>query len=390
MSRTAVAESLRAQRAEIEEAILTRVFVLADPPTPADAEYDRGLRTAVAAAVDYGLATIEADPDRIPPPPVALLAQARLAARAEVGIDTVLRRYLAGYNLLGDLLIGEAVGGAIGRGELKQALRCLAAGLDRLIAAVSDDYSRETHRLRPSPEQRRASRVEGLLRGELVDSAGLEYPFNGHHLGMVAVGEGAVEALQALASALDCRLLSVSRDGEAIWAWLGGRRRISAPDLERPGSGVPLANLTLSIGEPGRGFAGWRLSHRQARAALPIAMRSGAPVTAYADVALLASVLENDLLATSLREMYLVPLAHAREGGAMLRETLRAYFAAERNVSSAAASLGVSRQTVINRLRVSEEGFQRSLSSCAGEVEVALSLEELDEPATPHTASARR
>ncbi|HUC08093.1 MAG TPA: helix-turn-helix domain-containing protein [Solirubrobacterales bacterium] len=380
MSRVAVAEGLRARRAEIEEAILTRVYTLADPPKFADTDYDRGLRTAVAVAIDHGIAMIEVGPDQIPPPPIALLAQARLAARAAVGLDTVLRRYLAGFNLLSDFLVGEAAEGAIDRGELKRTLRSLAAGLDRLIAAVSDDYFRETHCLRGSLEPRRASRVEGLLRGELVDTADLDYPFHGYHLGMVVVGGGAAERMQVLASALNCRLLTLCRDDGAMWAWLGGRTRVTASDLGHPGHGVQFSGLTLSIGEPGRGFAGWRLSHRQARAALQIAMRSAKPLTAYADVALLASVLENDLLATSLREMYLGPLARAREGGAALRETLRAYFAAERNVSSAAAALGVSRQTVINRLQATEERFERLLSSCAAEVEVALSLEEMDVP----------
>ena len=42
------------------------------------------------------------------PVPVALLAQARLAARVGVSLDAVLRRYFAGYTLLGDFLIEEA------------------------------------------------------------------------------------------------------------------------------------------------------------------------------------------------------------------------------------------------------------------------------------------
>jgi hypothetical protein len=37
-----------------------------------------------------------------------LLVQARLAARSDVSLDIVLRRYFAGYSLLGDFLVGEA------------------------------------------------------------------------------------------------------------------------------------------------------------------------------------------------------------------------------------------------------------------------------------------
>ena len=53
----------------------------------------------------------------------------------------------------------------------------------------------------------------------------------------------------------------------------------------------------------------------------------------------------------------------------MARETLRAYFAAERNISSTAAALGVDRRTVTNRIRAIEELFGRPLKDCATELE---------------------
>jgi DNA-binding PucR family transcriptional regulator len=60
----------------------------------------------------------------------------------------------------------------------------------------------------------------------------------------------------------------------------------------------------------------------------------------------------------------------------VLRQTLRAYFAAERNASSAAAALGVARHTIENRLRKIEERLDRRLSTCLAELEVALRVEE--------------
>lgn len=56
----------------------------------------------------------------------------------------------------------------------------------------------------------------------------------------------------------------------------------------------------------------------------------------------------------SLGQLYLEPLARERDGGQMARETLRAYFGAERNGASAAPVLGVSRQTV---MRLEELGL---------------------------------
>ena len=93
-----LAERLRGRAPEIEGEVMTRVFAIADPdPDPAYAE---GLRTAVCAATAYAIEIVERGEEHAPPPPPILLAQARLAARAGVGLDTVLRRYCAGQNLL--------------------------------------------------------------------------------------------------------------------------------------------------------------------------------------------------------------------------------------------------------------------------------------------------
>jgi DNA-binding PucR family transcriptional regulator len=73
-----------------------------------------------------------------------------------------------------------------------------------------------------------------------------------------------------------------------------------------------------------------------------------------------------------------------RDGGEVAIETLCAYFAAERNVSSAAIGLGVQRHTVTNRLRAIEERIGRPLSTWAAEIETLLCLEGLHEHARPY------
>ena len=83
------------------------------------------------------------------------------------------------------------------------------------------------------------------------------------------------------------------------------------------------------------------------------------------------------MLAGALLDVYIAPLEDVRGGGAVLRETLRAYLAAERSVSSAAAALGVDRKTVESRLRTIEKRLGRSLHPCPAELEVALELDEL-------------
>lgn len=76
----------------------------------------------------------------------------------------------------------------------------------------------------------------------------------------------------------------------------------------------------------------------------------------------------------------MVPLAAEKDGGMALRETLRAYFACDRNATSAAAALGVTRQTVNNRLRAIEQRLGREIGSCSIELDLALRVEGLGEP----------
>jgi DNA-binding PucR family transcriptional regulator len=66
-----------------------------------------------------------------------------------------------------------------------------------------------------------------------------------------------------------------------------------------------------------------------------------------------------------------------RGGGAVLRETLRAYLGAECNVSCAAKTINAARSTAIKRLRTIEARLGLTLNPCPAELEVALALDEL-------------
>ena len=359
---------------------MLRVRSVSALPRGGDPEYAEGLRAAVSAGVGYGLEGVERGTEASLPVPEALLAQARLAARTGVGLDTVLRRYFAGHTLLEDFMVEEAERSpSLGPTELKRLLRTQAALVDRLLAAVSEAYAAEAERRRGGTARRRAELVERLLDGEPLETAELSYPFEGHHLALIARGPGAGPALGALAQTLDARPLAIRRGQGVHWLWLGSARPLDPEALHRRAQELSPPGLLLAIGEPAEGPAGWRLSHRQAGAALTVAQRGPEPVVRYAEVALLSSILQDDLLVASLRRMYLEPLRAGRDGGAALTETLRAYFAAGRNVSSAAAALGVSWQTVKNRLGAIEALLGRSLDGRLVDVEIALALAELQE-----------
>jgi hypothetical protein len=375
---SALASRLRGRLPELEAALATRVYAIADPREVADPTYLHSLNGALTVALDHALTAIELGGRRGPGVPPALLAEARLAARAGVALDTVLRRYCAGNALLGDFLVEEAERAEISAAALGRLLHQQAALFDRLLEAVSEEHAREAKSWPSSTAERRRECVKGLLAGELVDRSELGYDLDGHHLALMAKGEGAPEAMRELAGRLDRRLLAVCREEEPVWAcWLGGRRPLEAGQALRALGEVSPEGMFVAVGEPGEGLVGWRLSHRQAKAALPVAERRGQAVLRYADVVLLTSILRDDLVTTSLHQLYLRPLERAPDGGRVGRETLRAYFAAERNISSTAAALGIDRRTVTNRIRAIEDLFGRPLKDFATELETALCLDAL-------------
>jgi PucR C-terminal helix-turn-helix domain/GGDEF-like domain len=375
-ARSLLAERLRGRLPELKTAIATRVYAISDPRDVTDPAYVEGLTAALAAAVEYRLEILEVGERAASDVPAELLAQARLDARDRVPLDTVLRRYFAGNALFADFLAEEAEREGVPNAVLRNLLAAQATVGDRLLAAVSAEHAREAQ-VRPSgTAERRRESVKRLLAGEFVDHSELEYDLDAQHLGLMARGEGAEALMKELAKRLDRRLLAVQREEEPTWAgWLGGGRPVEATDAVAVLAELDPKGIVVTVGEPAEGLAGWRFSHLQAKAALPLAERRGLAVARYADVAIEAAVLRDDLLAKSLRQLYLEPLEGMRDGGKVARETLRAYFAAERNISSTAAALGVDRRTVRNRIRAIEELVGRPLSVAAADLEIALRTE---------------
>ncbi len=376
-----LAARLRERLPELEAAIATRVYAISDPREVSDPAYLEGLNAALVAAIEHRLVVLEVGDRRAPAVPPALIAQARLDARDGVSLDTVLRRYFAGNALFGDFLVEEAERAEMPSSDLRRLLAAQATLGDRLLAVVSAEHAREGVKRPGSAAERRRECVKSLLAGELVDHSELEYDIDAHHLGLMAKGEGALEGMRELALRVDRRLLAVRREEEPVWAcWLGGRDQLEVEAALRALREVRPEGILITVGEPGESLPGWRLSHRQAKAALPIAERGDRTPVRYSEVALLASILRDDLAIASFHRLYLAPLGRGRDGD-NLRLALRAYFRAGRNVSSAAAALGLNRRTLSKRLQAVERILGRPLDSLAADLEVALSLEALETPA---------
>jgi hypothetical protein len=373
-----VSAGLAERRGEIEEAITKRAFAVAEPTGAEAPGYVEGLRAAISAAFDQALAAVEQGVERAGAIRPAILAQARTAARSRVGLEVVLRRYAAGYSVLVDFLLAEIRRLDRSAGAAESILQGeLTSLFDLLVETVSREYREESERAGRSSAQRQADLLKRLLAGESIDRSRFNYDFEAHHLGAIATGPGSGELLRCLAAQTDRRLLLLEDDGALGSGWFGGARPFTQEELLEIPRLAAFHDGLLVIGEPGSGLRGWDLTHRQALAGLGVANLRGRPFTRYAEVALLAAAARDQDLVAFLTETYLAPLEAPRDRSMALQETLRAYLDAGRNLSSAAAALGVARQTVASRVRAIETRIGRPLDGCVAELEVALRLRDL-------------
>jgi hypothetical protein len=378
-------ERLRAQRSEVEQAILDGVRErVPDSIADGDLTLMQGLPRAVGAIVEYSIATLETGGPQSGTLPQAAAEQARRAARTGVGLKTVLRRYIAGYAVLERFLLKEITAADLAEVEritLWQSVSDAQGSLlDRLLDAIADEYQLELESVTGSREQRRAELVHELLSGTDVSSEALGYDLGASHLGLIASGERAEEAVRRLAVGLNRELLSVSSGQQTVSAWLGGRSEFAASELERVLSSDAFASVLVALGEPAVGTSGFRLTHRQATGAREIARHGDRAVTRYSDMPLVALALQDEASARWLIDTYMRPLDSGRGDGATLRRTLSGYFAVGYNTASAAAALGIGRSTMRERLTRIERRLGCTISDRHAELSTALRLEELTAP----------
>lgn len=376
-ARPLIGAHLRGRKGEIEQELLAQVDAFSRDDS-VDPEYALGLRDSVSIALEYGFQCIESSELSAPPVPTPLYAQARLAARNGVELDTVLGRYFQGYTLL-EAFVEEAAEahGLVGSMASREIRRVSSALVRRLIGEIGEQYKDEVRKQASSPESTRIKQVRELLDGKPIDTTRFNYDFGSFHVGLVAKGPGVARAMKGLGEALDCISMVFEPPDAPTWAWLGRRTPPDISSMEELVSKHWPAESALAVGEIGKGLAGWRLTHHQASAGLLVSLKRSGGFFRYGDDPILAALLQDNLFAESLRQMYLVPLSKERDGGKKLIKTLRAYCVAKHNGASAAKALKVTRQTVMNRLRTVEDKLGRPLSGCMAELEAALRLDRL-------------
>lgn len=361
----------QAGQGEVVELVWQRINAVCPQPDFADSEYRRGLREAVRAAVDWAMTAAAREGGAPPPVPPALLVQARVAARNRVGLESVVQRYVVGHTVVLRALLEET---GLDRSVPAQA-QLLSELLDEVVQAVSQEHERESRQWARSNDQVRVGQVKDLLAGDLRGMDRFAYDFNGAQVGLMATGQEAGTRIKALAKELGCQSLVVHPGPTSVWAWLASREGIDWSDLERWLEESWPADASLALGEEHRGLMGWRRTHKEARAASSIAeAHPGRPIR-YGREALRVTATNDDLLGATLRERYVFPLDSAGSQAPAIKGTLVAYLGTERNASSVASLLGISRKTVNSRIRAAEALIGEPLSVCAGAVELALKLD---------------
>jgi len=381
--RSTIADRLRERQAELEAAIVRRVRAVALPAGAEEApEYLAGTEATVRALVARCLDWVARGPDCEEPAPSVATEQARRAASLGIGVDVVVRRLFAGRDPLEEAIAEEAerVGLASDPAAMAELRRVVATLFERVTATIAYEYDSERGRSRPRAAQRRMELVRRLLAGEAADLGELAYPLDRcSHVCVFGSGPEAEQRLRGVSARLGLALLAVRAESDTVWSWLGANRELPMSEVEAL-LAVAGDSASFAVGEPRAGLDGWRETHELARAAHRVALRRPRPVTRVSDVLLDAALLAQPALCRALAGHYLEPLEGLRIGGEVARITLRSYLDCERSVSSAAQSLGLSRQALERRLLQVEEALGRRLGSCSAELDVALRVASLEPP----------
>jgi hypothetical protein len=388
-------ERLRVRSRELEEMIVAHLRGGSGSVTCSehDTQFAIGQREAIAACLECWLVALAHGGRCSGLVPPAVDVQARRAVRSDVSLATTLSRYVVAQALAWELVLEETqhIGGADTRLELlREAWTSTASLLASLVRAVCDAYTAESARYLLTREQRQGQLLRRLLASEPgIDVRGIGYDFGGKHLGLIASGAHAKEGVQALAKQLGCQLLCVDSGDGTVWAWLGSRSRIAARDVERCLLGRPDPALTVTAGRLECGMAGFRLTHKHAKAALRVARLEPRPIVWYADVEPVALALQDEELARSMIAAYIAPILEQRDGAALLK-TLRTFYASGRTQARAGKLLCTDRHTVERHLRRIELLIGGPLQGCHAKIELALRLHELWQGAEPAHRANRR
>jgi hypothetical protein len=336
-----------------------------------DPKLQAALVTSRQANFHDALRWIRSD-DGPPQPPVSEAEQAiQLWARSGLSLGLLLRTYWIEQMVLLEAMMNEIDAGDAW--AVAVTARRLQTWVDKLAAEVSERFEMERTRL-STPSGRRLILTMNLLRGAPVDSASLGYELMHWHLGCIAWGNDPAATILNLADKLGRSQLALAVDDTTAWGWIGGGTPLSAADTRKLMRFNPPQGTALALGDCLRGVPGFRESHRQALDARHVALLTSSERTFYRDVALEALTTRDPQPALAFARRELNNLAETHPNARRDRDTLSAYLAAGQRASAAAAVLGITDETVSNRLRRIEDHLGVRISDRSAELAVALRI----------------
>jgi len=341
----------------------------------------RSLLLLVADDTDQHGATVEA------------LEGDRDFVRRGVPLDQVLRGIRLGHSLMASGMlaaIADLVPEPAATTEMKRTSELLFEFIDEFASNMTTEYLLERDRWVATQAAARGELVSAILDGTAtVDAAAatsaLSYPLAGRHIALCLTKSGdigpTITVLQTQATdllkTLGCTTTLLIPQGAAtLWAW--GAAPESPPTTRKP-LRVDDVSVTVGVGGPCRGVAGFRQSHSeaihaQALAAIGIEATTSARIVTYQDVEVVALLAADLPMARAFVHRRLGPLAAHDRATADLRATLLAYLQTDRSLIRAAEQLHVARNTVAYRIKKIQDLLGSDLRGDAFELTAALAL----------------
>lgn len=324
-------------------------------------------------------------------PPLAAKALARRLAWTEVSLDALVRAYRLGHEWLYEDIrrycateCNDSDTAVELLGELGQlAFRFTDASTTSVIA----EYERERESLLRSDLAERHSHVRAVLSGQQTDLRAAEralgYRFDGTHIAfrtwVVDAHDDAPRLVgkvtREVTSAMTARRSLIVQDAPGLaTTWLHS----AACDELKSAAAAALTTrpeARIAIGNPASGVQGFRSTFRQAERARVIGPVSPSGVIAYADVSLLALLLENRSAASAFVKDELGGLAAQGANTARLRATLLAFLEHQCRHLATAQALYMHRNTVAQQVHRAEEILQREVTVRTLELQAALRIQ---------------
>ena len=328
-------------------------------------------------------------------PPAEAIAWSHELVHRGVELPALLRAYRLGHGLAERRLEEAAdeleIEPEIRWRVLSHISHHLFAYVDAVCTDLVDDYEHERAQWIRGAAAARAELVTAIVERHPVDAraAGekLRYDITRGHVALIVWGDPPrvaqqVGSLEGEATALAAALgggpvLTVPIGERAVWAWTSGDHLTDDPAAveHRMGDGVRAA-----IGTRREGLAGMADSYDEARVARRVAeLRAVRPgtVVGYRTADLTALLTADPVEAVRFAESELGELLADSDAAARLRATVRVYLEENLSPARAARRLGIHQNTVVYRVKQTEELLGHAIEQRRLQLEVALRLSEM-------------